>query len=147
MTSLLFYNHSNFVAKLIRLRTSSLFDHVELLLNDGTLLTSDPIAGVCRKKYNADSEHTVKVDIPWASDEKILSIFTEYEGEMYDFKGVLLGQLLGADIHDKLGWFCSELCAECLELKESWRYSPQTLLLLINEINNRMLQHGSATSK
>ena len=141
MAKLLLFTRPSLIGKLIRLRTSSDYDHSELLLSDNTIITSDPFLGVCRIP-ETNKTPTQVIDLPWVTDDQIVQVFSPWEGHRYDFKGVLIGQLLGAKIHDKLGWFCSELCAECLGFDASWRYSPETLRLTVLEINSRMLNHG-----
>lgn len=140
MANLLLFTRPSLIGKLIRLRTSSGYDHTEILLNDNSVVTSDPFLGVCRIPQT-NKVPTQVIDLPWVSDEQILKVLSLWEGHRYDFKGVLMGQLLGAKIQDKLGWFCSELCAECLGFDASWRYSPETLRLTVLEINSRMLNH------
>lgn len=141
MAKLLLFTRPSLIGKLIRLRTSSDYDHTELLLNDGSVITSDPFLGVCRAPRSLRPATDI-IDLPWTTDDQLVNVFKIWEGHRYDFKGVLLGQLLGAKIQDKLGWFCSELCAECLGFDASWRYSPETLRLTVLEINSRMLNHG-----
>ena len=48
-------------------------------------------------------------------------------GAQYDYKGILLSQVLALGRHDKSRWFCSEICAAALDLPNPQRVSPQFL--------------------
>ncbi|EFC55319.1 hypothetical protein ENTCAN_08034 [Enterobacter cancerogenus ATCC 35316] len=62
--------------------------------------------------------------------QEVEAFFRKHCGKAYDWKGAL-GIVIGnKEQRDRL--FCSEFCAEFLQLHESWRYSPNHLYALVS---------------
>jgi len=62
--------------------------------------------------------------------QEVEAFFRQHCGKRYDWRGALGLLCCNTQRQDRL--FCSEFCAEFLQLKESWRYSPSHLYALVS---------------
>ncbi|WP_318367370.1 hypothetical protein [Enterobacter sp.] len=69
-----------------------------------------------------------------ATLQEVEAFFRKHDGKRYDWKGALGIVLSNKEQRDRL--FCSEFCAEFLQLNESWRYSPNHLYALVSSWQN-----------
>ena len=65
-----------------------------------------------------------------ASPQEIASFYRLYAGKKYDIAGVIGFLLFCRGNPEK--WFCSEFCAEFMQLRDAWRYSPGQLHALVS---------------
>lgn len=70
-----------------------------------------------------------------ASTRDVTNFYKKHQGKKYDIAGVV-GFLLFCRGNDEK-WFCSEFCAEFLELRDAWRYSPGQLFALVSSERER----------
>jgi len=125
MTNLAFYRgkYGNFWDKFICLVTRSEFSHVEAVFDNTRCWSSSPRDGGVRQTYiNIASKHwkIIPVDI---SEQ----LFLQEKGKKYDWIGLAAPVLKLKFFSSKSKWFCSEIIAEALGLKDSWKYSPEDL--------------------
>lgn len=117
----------------IRLATRGRYSHVELIagsaLNDDLaqcLSSSGRDGGVRAKRILLKPESWDLVELR-IDPAKPVQFICDRIGARYDYKGILLSQVLAFGWHDEARWFCSEICAAALDLPNPQRVSPQFL--------------------
>ena len=112
--------------KLIAWWTDSKYSHVELVVGDMWYSTS-PREGEVRKRdmpYHKDHWDIFDIEI----DKMYLDeFFALTVGKKYDWKALILTQILPLDRQDRNKYFCSEWVANVLRLHNAYKYSPQDL--------------------
>lgn len=112
--------------KLVRWRTKSIYSHVEIAIESDWYSSSARDGGVRIKEMtspNPDNWDYVDIDI----DLDILeAVFREHQLKGYDWLGILFTELIPLNIHQKSKTYCSEFCAEVLQLGKT-NISPQDL--------------------
>ena len=118
--------------------SKSKYSHVEIVI-DNTFYSSSPRDGGVRKKninVNHDNWDFLTIQI---SDElyiHAMNVFNEAEGMDYDWIGILFSQIMYIPIHHLYKYFCSELCAEMLDICDPYLYHPGMLYeYLLKKIN------------
>jgi hypothetical protein len=127
---LLFYKgkYGNFWDKFICLVTSSQYSHVEASFSINSegyhyCWSSSPRDGGVRQTRILVDDHWDILNIPNISEQ----IFIQEKGKQYDYVG-LIGTVIQVPWFSRQRkWFCSEIVAEALGLKDSWKYSPEDL--------------------
>jgi hypothetical protein len=116
----------NIVDRAIRLWTRSKYSHVELVIEDMWYSTSPREMEVKARRILAKEANWdyVEVDVDELS---VASLYAATKGAKYDWTGIVLSQFLPLDIHSRKRFFCSEWCAEALNLADSNKYSPEDL--------------------
>ena len=113
--------------RFICLITRSNYSHVELVYEErGNMYkcwsSSTRDDGV-RQKWIQVTNHWDIIECPNVSEQ----LFLQEQGKPYDYIG-LIGTIIPFPIFSRRRkWFCSEIVAEALGLKDSWRYSPEDL--------------------
>jgi hypothetical protein len=117
----------------IRLATRGRYSHVELIAGNALhgdiaqcLSSSGRDGGVRAKRIllKPESWDLVELRIDHAKPARFIR---DRIGAQYDYKGILLSQVLALGRHDESRWFCSEICAAALDLPNPQRVSPQFL--------------------
>lgn len=117
----------------IRWATRGRYSHVELIAGSAQhgeiaqcLSSSGRDGGVRSKRIllKPDSWYLVELQIDPAKPTQFIR---DRIGAQYDYKGILLSQVLALGRHDEPRWFCSEICAAALDLPNPQRVSPQFL--------------------
>ena len=124
---LAFYKaEGNWVDLLIRVFTNSKYSHVEIVHNKDWYSSSPRDGGVRVKQIKDDgnSWDFIEVDI---NKERLYQKCREYRGRGYDFKGILLSNILPIGWHSKDKVTCSEFVADILGYEEPSKYSPQDI--------------------
>ena len=122
---------------LTRTVTKGPYSHCELVeeLPDGTykcFSSSYRDGGVRIKILSLDSDSWDLVDAPYLTAEAVEEVKRRTVGLKYDLVGAVGVVILSPDRPHK--WFCSELAAEVIGLKEPWRYSPNTLYSVVQRL-------------
>ena len=114
-----------FFDKLVRLRTGSIYSHSELVLDGRAYSSSIRDKGVRAKiiNFNPESWDFFKVVDP-SKSEKMLALFAGTQGQAYDWKGILIGQMFGTRAQDDDKAYCSEWCGAVFGLVQP---SPEVL--------------------
>ena len=114
----------NWVDLLIRVFTNSKYSHVEIVHNKDWYSSSPRDGGVRIKQIvnDGNSWDFIEVDI---NKERLYQKYREYKGKGYDFKGILLSNVLPIGWHSKDKAICSEFVADVLGYSEPEKYSPQ----------------------
>lgn len=117
--------------------TKGPYSHCELVeeLPDGTykcFSSSYRDGGVRSKILSLDSDSWDLVDAPYLTAEAVEEVKRRTVGLKYDLVGAVGVVILSPDRPHK--WFCSELAAEVIGLKEPWRYSPNTLYSVVQRL-------------
>lgn len=122
---------------LTRLVTKGPYSHCEIVekLPDGTykcFSSSYRDGGVRSKILSLDSDSWDLVDAPYLTAEAVEEVKRRTVGLKYDLVGAVGVVILSPDRPHK--WFCSELAAEVIGLKEPWRFSPNTLYSVVQRL-------------
>ena len=122
---------------LTRTVTKGPYSHCEIVekLPDGTykcFSSSYRDGGVRSKILSLDSDSWDLVDAPYLTAEAVEEVKRRTVGLKYDLVGAVGVVILSPDRPHK--WFCSELAAEVIGLKEPWRYSPNTLYSVVQRL-------------
>lgn len=131
---LAFYRaEGNYFDKLIRWWTKSKYSHVEIAYGSEWYSSSYRDNGVRVKTMNTPNPNSwdyVEVDV----DEDILeAVFREHKGKGYDWLGILFTQWIPLNIHQKSKCYCSEFCAEVLQLGNTGVSPKELYEILIKE--------------
>lgn len=117
----------------IRLATRGRYSHVELISGTAEhgdtaqcLSSSGRDCGVRAKRILLKPESWDLIELRIDPD-KPAQFIRDRIGAPYDYKGILLSQVLALGRHDESRWFCSEICAAALDLPNPQRVSPQFL--------------------
>ena len=117
----------DWVDLLIRVFTNSKYSHVEIVHNKDWYSSSPRDGGVRVKQIQDDgnSWDFVEVEI---DKERLHQKYREYRGRGYDFKGILLSNILPIGWHSKSKMTCSEFVADVLGYDKPAKFSPQDIL-------------------
>ena len=112
---------------LIRIFTHSKYSHVEIVHNKDWYSSSPRDGGVRVKQIQDDgnSWDFIEVDI---DKERLYQKYREYKGRGYDFKGILLSNILPIGWHSKGKMTCSEFVADVLGYGNPSKFNPQDIL-------------------
>ena len=112
---------------LIRVFTNSKYSHIEIVCNKDWYSSSPRDGGVRVKQIvnDGNSWDFIEVDI---DKERLYQKYREYKGRGYDFKGILLSNILPIGWHSKNKATCSEFVADVLGYIEPSKYSHQDVL-------------------
>ena len=112
---------------LIRVFTSSPYSHVEIVINKDWYSSSPRDGGVRIKQIQDDgnSWDFVEVEI---DKERLHQKYREYKGKGYDFKGIILSNILPIGWHSKNKVTCSEFVADVLGYGDPSKFNPQDIL-------------------
>lgn len=111
--------------------TRSRFSHVELSVlevdkDHMCWSSSTRDGGVRYTRVNTSSNNWVEVPI-FLYPSNVHEFFSKEEGKPYDYLG-LIGTIIHLPIFSRRNkWFCSEIIAEFLKLKDPWKYTPEDL--------------------
>ena len=116
----------DWVDLLIRVFTNSKYSHVEIVHNKDWYSSSPRDDGVRVKQIQDDgnSWDFIEVDI---DKERLYQKYREYRGRGYDFKGILLSNILPIGWHSKDKMTCSEFVADVLGYENSSKFSPKDI--------------------
>lgn len=117
----------------VRLATRGRYSHVELIAGSAVhgetvdcLSSSGRDGGVRKKRILLKHESWDLVEL--RIDPVPPVRFIQHRlGAAYDYRGILLSQVLALGRHNEARWFCSELVAAALGLPNPQRVSPQFL--------------------
>ena len=126
-----------FLDNATRLLTKGPYSHCEIVekLPDGTykcFSSSYRDGGVRSKILSLDSDSWDLVDAPYLTAEAVEEVKRKTVGLKYDLVGAVGVVIFSPDLPHK--WFCSELAAEVIGLKEPWRFSPNTLYSVVQRL-------------
>ena len=135
----LYKGKGNIEDRLIRWWTGSLYSHCELVLEDGTFVSSSPRDGGVRAKViDQDPEVWDFVGLPWVTKDEVEALLIAEAGTPYDWFGVLVNQVFGFAYQSKRTWFCSEFCAAAMGFDRPFRYSPGDLAAFLPRLAQLM---------
>lgn len=129
-----FSRQDDFTSDLIALGGAGDFSHVDIVLDDGTLLgaRSDSVGGAppgvqIRTPRYARWSHQVLIDMPCTPEQKAAALDFAYQqlGKPYDLLAIA-AFVVGRDWRSDDSWFCSELAARVGEVAGVFAqmYSP-----------------------
>jgi hypothetical protein len=121
----------------IRLATRGRYSHVELIAgsslhgdNACCLSSSGRDGGVREKRILLKPESWDLVELRVDPNEPV-GFIRDRLGAGYDYTGILFSHVLAFGGHDESRWFCSEICAAAMGLKNPQRISPQMLFEIV----------------
>ncbi|MDK9603505.1 hypothetical protein [Lelliottia wanjuensis] len=117
------------------------YSHCELAVdqgNDEFLCYSSSVRdkGVRRKAMSLPPDKWDLVPIK-ATSESVEAFFQQNDAMKYDWLGAVGFVIFNRGRKDK--YFCSEFCADCLGLIDSWRYSPNMLHAVTSSVHDKKL--------
>ena len=117
----------NWVDLLIRVFTNSKYSHVEIVINKDWYSSSPRDGGVRIKQIvdDGNSWDFIEVEI---DKERLYQKYREYKGKGYDFKGILLSNILPFGWNSKDKATCSEFVADVIGFSEPEKYNPQDII-------------------
>lgn len=112
----------------VRKVTSSLYSHSELIINDISYSSRIEDFGVKYKyrRYLPNAWDIIEIDTSKIDLELLQKVHNDAIGFGYDYVGVLRF-ILPFLPQSSTRYFCSELNAEALGIKDAWKYSPESL--------------------
>jgi hypothetical protein len=114
----------------IRWWTRSQYSHCELVITRGDLTigfsSSLRDRGVRGKANIFDADHWDFLDLPFASEQRVLKHFSKTNGRPYGWVDLIRSQFFNRP-GDARGDFCSEWCAAALGLPSAQALSPHAL--------------------
>ena len=115
----------------------SIFSHVELEINGVCYSSSNRDKGVRSKVIDtSNAQKWLSFDLKKDIDENIcLLYFESVRGQKYDWLNILLTQLIKLDIQSDNKQICSEFVANCLQLDNAYKYSPEALFYKLKVLN------------
>ena len=127
------------VNKIIRFLTKSRFHHVELIINDTWISSSNTSGGFRIRPLEPIKQEDTRyiyydlglIELTSEQDE-IISRFMENQLDSeYDYSGIIFSQLFPFSKHSRTRWFCSEIVTKLLQL----HLIEETLDLIPNEVS------------
>jgi hypothetical protein len=123
---------------LIRRWTDSPYSHCELVVN-GMCYSSSIRDGGVRCKEFVNSPNWDLFDLPWVDEYKVTKYYFDTFGTKYGWSDLINRHIFKLPISNGSGQFCSEWCADALQIPNARDYSPQTLYDLVKFINSKLL--------
>lgn len=118
----------NFYDKLIRIVTNSKYSHCELVIAGICYSSSPRDRGVRMKYIDLNTDNWDVFDLPESCNQELaINWFIKNVGKKYDWIGAVTS-VLPFQINVSNKFFCSEACAEMLNLSKPRRYKPQSLV-------------------
>lgn len=117
----------NWIDLLIRVFTNSKYSHVEIIINKDWYSSSPRDGGVRIKQIvdDGNSWDFIEVEI---DKERLYQKYREYKGKGYDFKGILLSNILPFGWNSKDKTTCSEFVADVIGFLKPEKYNPQDII-------------------
>jgi len=112
---LAFYRGAGLTGWAIRTITWSDYDHVALLLPDGSVLDVEPGAGVSEHATVRVADAIYTVNANTSMQDAALAWAQQQIGDRYDWSATL-GIALHRDWREPGAWMCSELCVRAFEV-------------------------------
>ena len=115
----------------------SVFSHVELEINGVCYSASNRDGGVRSKVIDTSNKQKwVSFDLKKDIDvNRCLLYFETVRGQKYDWLNIFLTQIIKVNIQSRNKQICSEFVANCFNLKDAYKYSPESLFYALKELN------------
>lgn len=125
---------------LVRLATLSRYSHVEIVLPDGTWVSSSPRDGGVRvKRITPNPERWDFIEVPCGQCRAETALLRVSAFAKYDWLGAVFAPFRWIKAENPSRWFCSELAAWYMNMKRPAKYTPGRLYREL-----RRKQNGSA---
>lgn len=123
--------------RVIRFFTKGPISHSELCVGnpfDGAVLcvSSDPKGGVRGKVMQLDRDRWILTAVPTIYPQQVINFLNDHKGQKYDWVGCVRSVLPFVSREHESKWFCSEVCATIIGLKDPWRFHPNALHCVMN---------------
>lgn len=124
----LFKAPGDWMDKVIRIRTSSIYSHCEIVLPDGSWYTSHIAHGGVVKVINHKFNHDVWdfIDLPDISPKQVIDFYEQTKKNKYNLAGVL-GYAIGLPIPNTDKWHCAQWCGTLLGMNTPVLQSPHSV--------------------
>ena len=134
-------SNTSIVDRVIKWWTRGPYSHCELVVGftDQNLAkcwsSSHQDGGVRYKEILLDSTRWDIFQLEVSSDDvsNAITWFEQRRGKKYDLLGIL-GFVWRPTVNSKNRWFCSEALASSLNIVESWRFDPNSLLAVLKKL-------------
>lgn len=115
---------------IVRWWTGSIYSHCELVV-DGLCYSSSVMdKGVRRKQIDLADGKWDLLDLPWADRDAIVEHFQDTDHHTYGWFGLITAQLFNRNRGVAGTQFCSQWCANALDIPSAVSHSPVTLAAL-----------------
>lgn len=118
----------------IRWWTGSQYSHCELVVSGWCYSSSMMDKGVRRKLINLTPDKWDLIDLPWCDENHVREYFHVTDDDKYGWLGLIRSQLFNRNKPEHGAQFCSEWCANAINLPNASSYSPASLLRLCEHI-------------
>lgn len=115
---------------------NGIYTHMELVFSDQVAASSSfSDGGVRFKSIQFDDSRWDFIELPRKlfNERDARVWFDVNKGRKYDFAG-LIRFVADALPENRTRFFCSEACLSALNIKESWRFTPNSAYILLNSI-------------
>lgn len=115
---------------------NGIYTHMELVFSDQIAASSSfSDGGVRFKSIQFDDSKWDFIELPRKlfNERDARVWFDVNKGRKYDFCG-LIRFVADALPENRTRFFCSEACLSALNIKESWRFTPNSAYILLNSI-------------
>ena len=116
----------NWIDLATRIWTNSPYSHCEIVINKDWYSSSPRDGGVRIKQIVDDGNSWDFIEV-YIDKERLYQKYREYKSRGYDFKGILLSNVLPIGWHSKNKVTCSEFVADVLGYSEPEKFSPQEI--------------------
>ena len=119
--------------RVTRFFTKGPYSHSEICVGhpfDGAVLCVSSVGtegGVRGKVMQLSREEFDILPLPTVYAQQVLNFLNEHKGQPYDLIGTVRSVLPFVSHEHETAYFCSEVCATIIGLKEAWRYHPNLL--------------------
>lgn len=122
----------------IRWWTNSQYSHCEIVV-DGLCYSSSLMDKGVRKKWiDLEDGKWDVIDIPWANDSDVIDYFAKTDHYTYGWLGLIKSQLFNRADKVINAPFCSEWCADSINIPSAQLYNPKTLYTLVVWLNEKL---------
>ena len=129
---------ANLADRVIGIWTNGPYSHVEYIVfdeNKGYYVMCSAL-GACncvrceKHEFNPLIYDYIEVEVD--DPKHIIEFFELIEGSKYDFKGIILSQILPLGMDNPKKWFCSESCTKASQIaaiknKDLWKVKPESV--------------------
>ena len=115
---------------------SGIYTHMELVFSDEIAASSSfSDRGVRFKSIKFDDSRWDFIELPTRlfNERNARDWFNVNQGRKYDFVG-LIRFVADALPENRTKFFCSEACLSALNIKDAWRFTPNSAYILLNSI-------------
>ena len=127
------------LSRLIKFFTKGDYSHTEICVGqpfDGAVLCVSSVkaeGGVRGKVMQLTRDEWDVIPLATVYPQQVVNFLNEHKGEPYDTIGAVRSVLPFVGRQHPTDWFCSEIAATIIGIKDPWRWHPSALEALMTE--------------